>query len=206
MAEYVSGSTGATPRAGVRAGMPPSVSRLADHWGLVLAYGAVTIALGFVLALWPETSLVVLAVLLAIQLIVSGGMRIVAAVARSELDGGMRALLGLAGALGVLVGLLCLRAPLQTLVALGLLVGAWWVVSGVIDLVSAAVGASDRRAADAILGLVSLVAGAYLLLNPEITLPALVVVACVWLFGIGGIAVLAALQLRSMSRRQAFGR
>ena len=103
---------------------------------------------------------------------------------------------------GVLVGLLCLRSPLQTLVALGLLLGAWWVVSGVIDLVSAAVGRSGRgRATDAILGLVSLVAGTYLLLNPQITLPALIVVACVWLFGIGAIAVLAAMKLRDEARK-----
>ena len=203
MSEYLSPS-GAAASAGPRttAGIPPSVSRLADHWGLVLGYGIATILLGFMLAIWPETSLKVLAILLGIQLIVSGVVRIVAAVAASGVDGGMRALLGLAGALGVLVGLLCLRSPLQTLVALGLLLGAWWVVSGVIDLVSAAVGRSGRgRATDAILGLVSLVAGTYLLLNPQITLPALIVVACVWLFGIGAIAVFAAMKLRDEARK-----
>lgn len=203
MSEYI-GRSGTAARADTRttAGVPPSVSRLADHWGLVLGYGIASILLGFVLAVWPETSLKVLAVLVAIQLIASGVVRIVEAVAGSGLEGGMRALLCLAGALGVLIGLLCLRAPLQTLAALGILLGAWWVVSGVIDLVSAAVGRSEgSRAADAILGLVSLVAGTYLLLNPEITLPALVIVACVWLFGIGAIAVFAALRLRDEARK-----
>jgi uncharacterized membrane protein HdeD (DUF308 family) len=185
-------------------GAPPSVSRLADHWGLVLLYGLLTIGLGLALALWPDATLSVLALLLAIELIFTGVLRVVSAVASAQLDGGIRALLGLAGALGVLVGLLLLRDPLQTLVAAGLLLGAWWVVSGVIDLVSALVGAGTRsRLANVVMGLVSLGAGTYLVLNPEITLSALVLLCCVWLFGYGGVAVIAALQLRAVDRSSA---
>jgi uncharacterized membrane protein HdeD (DUF308 family) len=177
------------------------VARLADHWGLVLTYGLLTIALGLALALWPDATLVVLALLLAIELIVTGVVRVASALGSRQLDGGVRALLGLVGALGVLMGLLLLRSPLQTLVTLGLLLGAWWVVSGLIDLVAAVLGRGGRsRSANLVMGLVSLGAGVYLVLNPEITLPALVVVCCVWLFSYGGIAVIAALQLRSETR------
>lgn len=182
-------------------GVPAGVSRLADHWLLVLSFGLLTIGLGLALALWPDATLVVLAWLLAVELVVSGVLRVVSAVASAQLEGGIRALLGLAGALGVLVGLLLLRHPLQTLVAAGLLLGAWWVVSGVIDLVSALVGGEARRSlANVLMGLVSLAAGAYLVLNPEITLPALVLLCCVWLFGYGGVTVIAALQLRTVHR------
>ena len=182
-------------------GVPAGLTRLADHWGLVLVYGLLTAGLGLVLALWPDATLKVLAFLLAAELIVTGVVRIVGAVASTQVDGGIRALLGLAGALGVLVGLLVLRDPLRTLTALGLLVGAWWVVSGVIDLVSAVAGVGRRgRLANLVMGLVSLAAGTYLVLNPEITLPALVVLCCVWLFGYGGITVIVALQLRAVAR------
>jgi uncharacterized membrane protein HdeD (DUF308 family) len=183
------------------AGMPASMSRLADHWGLVLTYGLVTTGLGLLLAFWPDATLAVLAFLLAVELIVTGVLRVVGAVASSQVEGGVRALLGLAGAVGVLVGLLLLRDPLQTLMALGLLLGAWWVVSGVIDLVSALVGAGRRgRVANLVMGLVSLAAGTYLVLNPEITLTALVVICCAWLFAYGGMAVIVALQLRTAAR------
>ena len=182
-------------------GMPAGMSRLADHWGLVLLYGLVTTGLGLVLAFWPGATLKVLAFLLAVELIVTGVLRIVGAVASTQVDGGIRALLGFAGALGVLVGLLVLRDPLRTLTAVGLLVGAWWVVSGVIDLVSALAGVGRRgRLANVVMGLVSVAAGTYLVLNPEITLPALVVVCCAWLFGYGGMAVIVALQLRKVAR------
>ena len=174
------------------------LTRLSDHWGLLLTYGLLTMAMGIILVTWPESTLVVFAVLLAVQFIVSGVFRIVTAVAASALDGGMRALVGLSGALAVLVGLLCLRSPLQTLTAVGMLIGIWWVISGLVDIISAMLSTeSGRRAWEVLLGVVSLVAGAYLLVNPKISLAALVVVATAWLFGYGFIVIVAALRLRS---------
>lgn len=180
---------------------PSGLSSMADHWGLLLAYGLITMGIGLVLALWPEETLVVVAVIIAIQLIFSGAFRIVSAVASRSLDGGMRAMIGLSGALAVLIGLLCLRSPLQTLAAIGMLIGIYWVFSGLVDLINAI--SSDhgsRRLWDAVLGLVSLGAGVFLVVNPTISLAALVIVACVWLFGYGFFAVVAALMLRSSSR------
>jgi uncharacterized membrane protein HdeD (DUF308 family) len=177
--------------------------RVADHWGLVLAYGLVTMALGVVLAVWPGSTLVVLAILFAVQLIVSGIIRMVSAVAASGLDGTVRTLLGLTGAFGLLIGLLCLRSPLQTLTAIGLLVGIYWLVTGLVDVMNAILGTGDRgRLWNAVLGLLSIIAGVYLLLNPAISLAALVILGCVWLFGYGFIAIVAALSMRSASKRQ----
>ena len=57
------------------------MARLVDHWGLVLTYGLVTIGLGLVLAVWPDETLKVLAILIGIQLIITGVFRMVLAVA-----------------------------------------------------------------------------------------------------------------------------
>jgi uncharacterized membrane protein HdeD (DUF308 family) len=43
--------------------VPESLSHVADHWGLVLGFGVVTILFGLVPTPWPEPTLVVLAVL-----------------------------------------------------------------------------------------------------------------------------------------------
>ena len=48
---------------------------LAEHWGLVMAYGVLTFGIGAVLAFWPGETLKVLAVLLAIQLILMGSVQ-----------------------------------------------------------------------------------------------------------------------------------
>ena len=110
---------------------------LADHWGLVLAYGLVTLGLGIALAVWPDASVTVFTVLLAIQLIIAGIFRISAALSVSRNDGGVRALVGLSGGLALIVGLLILRDPLQSVLVLGMILGVFWVIAGVIDIIGA---------------------------------------------------------------------
>jgi uncharacterized membrane protein HdeD (DUF308 family) len=179
---------------------PGHLDRLADHWGLVLAYGLVTLGLGIVLAVWPDETLVVCAVLIAIQLLISGVFRIVTAIAASGLDTALRVLSGLTGALALIVGLLFLRDPLQTVLVIGLILGAWWVAVGVIDIIGAMVSpTSGRRGWDIAGGVVSILAGGFLLVNPELSLGVLVFVICLWLIALGVIAVVAAFKLRSMA-------
>ena len=191
-----------TQQAGSPSGVPGSMTRLADHWGLVLTYGLITIGFGLVLALWPDETLKVLAVLIGIQFILTGAFRLVLAVASRSLDGGARAVTGLFGALAIVLGLLCLRSPLQTVLVIGMILGVWWLAAGLVDIVGALRSSeSHRRGWDLGLGVLSTLAGAFLLLNPEVSLGVLVIVVCVWLFSYGAIAVVAALVLRSEERR-----
>jgi len=101
-----------------------------------IAAGAVSVVVGVLVLVWPDVSIVVLAWLFGVQLIVAGVLQLVAACWRNN-GATARVLLGLAGAFSILVGLLCLRGPLQTAVLLGLLVGATWVVTGIIGIVHA---------------------------------------------------------------------
>jgi uncharacterized membrane protein HdeD (DUF308 family) len=181
--------------------VPDGLSDLAEHWGLVLTYGVLTLALGVILAVWPGETLVVCAVLIAIQFILSGAMRIVMAIARRSIETGMRVLMGLTGAFSLLVGLLCLRDPVQTVLVIGILLGAWWLISGVVDIVGAFLSpVHERRGWDVLVGVVSILAGGFLLIDPRLSLGVLVVVICVWLFAIGLLAVATALRLRSVQR------
>lgn len=173
---------------------------LAAYWGLLLGYGAVTFVLGIVVAVWPDETLVVVAVLIAIQLLVTGVVRVVLALAPGPQDAGVRVLTGLIGALALVVGLLCLRDPLQTLVAITLLLGAWWVVSGVFDIVQAILPRTANRGWEVLGGVVSVLAGGFLLVNPDISLGLLVLVLAVWLLVVGALAMVAAVRLRSAAR------
>ena len=191
-------STGSRGQSSVPAGIPPSMSLLADHWGLVLTYGVITVGFGIVLAAWPDETLKVIAVLIGIQLIITGVFRIILAIASTSLEGGARVLIGLFGALALMVGLLCLRDPMQTLLAIGVILGVWWFAAGVVDIIGAIMSPSSRgRAWDFAMGVVSVLAGGFLLVNPETSLGVLVVVVCLWLFAVGFIAIVAAFRLRS---------
>ena len=48
-------------------------------------------------------------------------------------------------------------------------------------------------------GVVSILAGGFLLVNPELSLGVLVFVICVWLIALGVMAVVAAIKLRSVA-------
>jgi uncharacterized membrane protein HdeD (DUF308 family) len=117
--------------------------------------------------------------LFAIQLVVTGVLQLVAAFA-GDADTAGRVLFGVLGALTILVGLLCLRAPLQTAVVLGLLIGATWVVGGVITIVHAlSAGPGSGRGWRITSGVVSVIGGAVVLVYPGAS-----VVTLTWLLGI----------------------
>jgi uncharacterized membrane protein HdeD (DUF308 family) len=180
----------------------PAWLDLARHWGVVLAYGLVCIGLGVILAVWPDETLKVVAVLIAIQILVSGVLRIITALTAHWLDGGVRILIGLTGGLALVVGLLCLRHPVQTLLIITLLLGVWWVASGVVDVIAAIIApVPGRRTWNIVSGVISVLAGGFLLVDPELSLGVLVFVVCVWLFAVGIAAVVAAFGLRSAGRR-----
>jgi len=171
---------------------------LSDLWGLVLAYGLVTFGIGLVLALWPGETLTVLTVLLAIQLIIGGSVRMFLAMGSFSLDRGSRWLVGGTGVLAVVVGVLCLMDPMRTLEVIGILIGVFWIVAGLGDLASAFVSGTRReRIWDVVKGIISLAAGIFLVANPEVSLGFLVLISCIWLLGYGFIVVVEAFRLRS---------
>ena len=174
--------------------MSAALQGLAEHWGLVLAYGLTTLALGIVLVVWPDASLAVFAVIVAIQLIVAGVVRIV----QSLSGDGVRILLGLVGGLALIVGLLVLRDPLQSVLVLTMILGAFWVISGVIEILGAFVGVDRRgRGGEILAGVLSIGVGAVMLVYTDFSVKVLVVVTAIWLIVAGAIATWAAFRLRS---------
>jgi uncharacterized membrane protein HdeD (DUF308 family) len=144
-----------------------------------IAAGIVSALAGVLVLAWPDITVVVLAWLFGIQLVVAGILQLVATIWGGE-GAAARVLLGLGGALSILVGLLCLRGPLQTAALLGLLVGATWVVTGVISIIHAFTAAPDRsRGLGVASGLLSAIAGAVVIVYPGAS-----IVVLTWLFGI----------------------
>lgn len=152
----------------------------AGHWSaLTIGAGALTTVVGVLILVWPDATIVVIAWLFAVQLLVTGVLQLVAAF-RGDGSTGGRVLPAVLGALSILVGLLCLRAPLQTALVIGLLIGATWVATGIIGIVHA-LGATHTggRGWGVAAGALSVLAGAVVLVNPGLSLTALV-----WIFGL----------------------
>ncbi|HEX2177681.1 MAG TPA: HdeD family acid-resistance protein [Nocardioidaceae bacterium] len=178
-----------------------SLARLGAHWGLLLTLGAAMFVLGLLALAMPGATLLAVAVIVAVQFAVNGVFEIVQAFRSDEAGAGSRTLYGILGALSILVALLVLRDPLRTLLMIGLLLGAWWVVTGIVEVVTAiSRGAQADRWWRLAMGVVSLAAGVVVLVQPGISLLVLELVMAIWLMAYGVMAAVAAFALRSHAR------
>ncbi|HWG61266.1 MAG TPA: DUF308 domain-containing protein [Streptosporangiaceae bacterium] len=175
------------------------VARLARHWGWILAFGIITVAIGILALAWPGRTLVVVAVLFGIQLIVTGIFRFAAAFASDDVTGGTRVLLAVLGVISLIIGLYAVRHVLVTLLALALLLGIFWVISGVVELFTALSHRAMRgRGWTAVMGILSILAGLVVLAYPGISLLVLAVVLSVWLLVFGVMQIVLAFRIRSL--------
>ena len=164
--------------------------------GLLIGFGIVTVLLGVAVLVWPDATLKVLLVLFAIHLFVSGVVNIAQAVRTDDLSGGSRTLVAIVGALSLLVGFLVLRSPLQTLLIATVLIGALWLVHGAFGIVAAFTGPADQRVWGAVMGVVSVLAGGFVLVQPGISLATMVWVLGIWMIIYGAMAIGSAVVLR----------
>ncbi|WP_250549147.1 HdeD family acid-resistance protein [Pseudonocardia sp. H11422] len=153
--------------------------RVGGSRGWAIALGALTIVAGLLVLIWPRQTVAVLAVILGLELIVVGIFRIVAAFSLQGVSGGARALVMALGVLAVVVGILVLLRPLQTAALVAVLVGLFWVISGIVDIVRAVTGTVPSRGWAFVMGAFTLFAGVIVLAFP---LAGAVVFA--WVFGV----------------------
>jgi uncharacterized membrane protein HdeD (DUF308 family) len=166
---------------------------------ITLAAAAAMLTLGFLLFFWPYASLAVTAALLGIALLATGVLRLVRAVTAGGVARTHRSAHLLIGILAVLAGIYCLGDIAGTVVLLSLVVGLFWVMHGLVDLV--AIGRpGPGRALTGITGALSLLAGLIVIFWPAITVPVMVAVMGAWLACDGALLVVTVLYLRHIAR------
>jgi uncharacterized membrane protein HdeD (DUF308 family) len=189
-----------TDMRGMRGDPADMMARVGRAWGWVLAFGIITLLTGLAALVWPGRTLIVVAVLFGIQLIVMGIFRFVAAFASDDRSGGTRVLLALLGVLSLIIGLYAVRHVLITLLALALLLGIFWVVSGTVELFTAlSHRGMQGRGWTAFMGILSIVSGIIVLAYPGISLLVLAVVLSIWLLVFGAMQITLAFRIRSLA-------
>lgn len=159
----------------------------------MMGLGAISVAAGVIILAWPGATLTLIASVFGIFVLIYGVFRLISAIGSDQRSGGGRALLALVGVVSILVGLLVLRNPLQTLATVALLLGLFWVVSGLLETVHAAGSPGMRARGWAIAaGVVTVIAGIFVLAYPGTSLVVLVlllglqlIVAGIMLFAMG---------------------
>jgi uncharacterized membrane protein HdeD (DUF308 family) len=103
--------------------------RAGQRWGWYLFEGIVTVALGVIALAFPGVTLLALVLIVALRAILLGVLELVAAFSWEGMDS--RWLLGLAGVLSVVLGILLLGAPVQGGFALIWAIGMYAIIVGV---------------------------------------------------------------------------
>jgi uncharacterized membrane protein HdeD (DUF308 family) len=170
---------------------------IGGSWGWALIYGIVTGLLGLAIAVWPKQALGIFVLLFGVQLLILGIFQIVGAFAWNEPSG--RVLRVVLGILAIILGVLVMRHLFGTVVVLGLILGVFWFVHGIVELVAAAFhqGVSERGWR-IFAGILSAVAGLIVIGFPALTLGALTWILGIWLILLGLIEILIAFKVKKL--------
>ncbi|MFF4898004.1 HdeD family acid-resistance protein [Streptomyces sp. NPDC001068] len=176
------------------------VARLGSSWIWHLLYGLASIAAGVTAVSWPGPTLVALAVIIGAQLIATGIFRLVGAASLGE-TGTARTLTAVLGVVSLVLGLYSVRHILITVLALGLLLGVYWIVDG-FTAVFAAIDhpGPPGRGWTVFIGLLGVLAGLTLLVWPDLSLLTLSFLAGLWLIMLGAMQLGLARRIRILVR------
>ncbi|MEU6120229.1 HdeD family acid-resistance protein [Streptomyces sp. NPDC047117] len=174
-----------------------SLSALANRsWQFALTTGLATISLGVVVLAWPGETLRIVGVLFGIYLLVTGVFQLASAFG-THVPGHLRALHFLTGALSVLLGLVCFRGTLQSILLLALWIGFSWLVRGIMMTTTAA-SAPDMPARGWMLffGIIGILAGIVLVVLPVTSIAALTLTVGVMAIVLGVVEAFHAVRMR----------
>lgn len=174
-------------------------------WQALITIGLASIALGVVVLAWPGKTLHVVGVVFGIYLLASGVFQLAAAFG-AHVPGHLRALHFVAGAVSVLLGLICFRGTLQSILLLALWIGFSWLMRGI--MITAAAGSSPAmptRGWQLFLGIITLLAGIVLIVSPFGSIAVLALVTGIMAIVLGAVEVFHAVQLRIQAGRLTHG-
>lgn len=114
----------------------PLLQALADNWWLLLLRGIAGVLFGVLAFIWPGLTILSLTLLWGAYALVDGGAALWAAITGGggRFSGGSRVWLLAVGVLGIAAGIIAFVWPLATAEILVLLIGAWAVATGIMQL------------------------------------------------------------------------
>ncbi len=175
------------------------LASLGRVWWLLLFGGIISLGVGILAISLPVKTIVVLAILFAVYLIVSGIFEIVRSFA-SGLTGGTRVLLLITGVLSVILGIFAIRSAINAVDLLGIFVGIAFLFRGFASLFMG-FDSKEGRGWNIFFGIVMLIGGIVILAQPALSLVTLAWVVGIWLIVIGIYEIIASFILRNKTKQ-----
>lgn len=133
--------------------------------------GALGLAIGIALLVWPGRTLVVGAAFVGVYFAIAGVVRIAVGIFGSALSGGLRTLSIIFGLLVLLAGVVTLRnleaSTAILLLVMAIAVGISWIIDGIMALVES--GKAASRGWAIAYGIIGIVAGVFVLSAPGLS-------------------------------------
>jgi uncharacterized membrane protein HdeD (DUF308 family) len=174
---------------------------VADHWGLVVVMGVLSIILGALAIASPGATIVTISIFFAAWLFVSGIFSLISSFTRDG-DTGSRVLSAILGVLSIIVGWVLLRTPFQSVEVFIFVIGIFFLIQGVMTFIGAFARKQGRNWG-IVSGLLGIIAGFIVLTYPISSAVTLALIAGIWLVILGIMQVVAGFQLRSARNRLA---
>jgi uncharacterized membrane protein HdeD (DUF308 family) len=168
------------------------IPQIGRNWWMFLVVGLVSLAAGVLAIVYPDITLLALGIILGVSLLFAGGIEIAEAIAGAPES---RALSAIVGVLSVIAGIVCLRRPGESLLAIVVVLGVYLIVAGIIRFVRA-VTELDNRAAQMGLGIIDALLGILILSLPGVSLVTLAILFALSLLMRGAFMVWLAFKLR----------
>lgn len=164
-------------------------------WWMLVLVGALSLAAGLIVLAKPSNSLTTLAVVFGVFVLLDSIYELVTSLFAER--GAVGALLGV---LGIVIGILLIRHPVHGVLAVGLLVGIWFVAAGVIRLVRAFT--LEARLWNIVVALLEIAAGVVIVSSPHISFATLALLLGISLL-LNGLAMVALVWTMHTLRRAA---
>jgi uncharacterized membrane protein HdeD (DUF308 family) len=174
------------------------VTPITENWWLFLVLGLVSTIAGILAIVYPDITLLAIGIFAGVSLLFIGAMEIVESIAGAP---DSRALSAIVGVLTLLAGVICLKRPGESLLALIIVLGAYLVVSGIVRFVRS-FGELEDRALLLGLAIIDVILGILILSLPELSLVTLAILFAISLIARGIFAIVVAFRLRSAGHHE----
>ena len=172
---------------------------VADHWGLVVVLGVLSVILGLLAIAYPGATIFTVSIFFAAWLFVSGIFYLISSFTRDG-DTGSRVLSAILGVLSIIVGWALLRTPFQSVEVFIFVIGIFFLIQGVMTFIGAFARKAGRNWGIAS-GILGIIAGLIVLTYPISSAVTLALIAGIWLIILGVMQIAAGIQLRNAGSR-----
>jgi uncharacterized membrane protein HdeD (DUF308 family) len=162
---------------------PDETVDLSPMWWLLGLIGAASVVAGVILVAKPSNSLKVLAVVFGIFIVLDGIVELISSIAGNVQNRGLAAIVGV---LSLIVGIVLIRHPTNSVNLIGILIGLWLVAAGVVRFLRA-IMLAGHRLLGLCLAVLEIVVGIVIVANPHIGYGTLAIIGGIWLIlsGVG---------------------